>query len=422
MSWFTRTLIAATVLGAGCSPKPAAPDGRDVVVIVFDTLREDLRREAKTPTFDALAARGAQVERAWSPGTWTLPAVASLFAGASLREHGWNFPFPSRMEHRTESYPPLPKDRPLLAEVLKGAGFETAGYYSNRILGHGLGYERGFDDWVHTRDKLLSEQVAERVAGWDREDSHFLYLHLRGCHEPLYLSAKERQTWDVDERWFASGGFDISEARDDDDAGGDGVAQYQRAYRSVIEDQDRRLAKLLEALGPRRETALIVVTSDHGELLGEHGRVGHGRWVYEPLTWVPFIAANLPASVGALPERMSTAALPDLITRSLGLAGQWPVRVDDDGPLVSQRTDRFALSPDGRVKGIWHPSAEPELSVYDLSADPGEEQPLEAPPDLAAQRQRWEAATPQTVLEEQDAGMGDALIEALEALGYFEGE
>jgi arylsulfatase A-like enzyme len=383
-----------------------------VVVIVFDTLREDLLLEADTPTFDALAARGERAARAWSAGTWTLPGVASLFSGASLRDHGWNFPFPSRMEARTDSYPDLP-DRPLLAEVLRGAGYRTAGLFSNRILGHDLGYERGFDEWLHTRDGDMPAQVAERVVGWSDGAPHFLYLHLRGCHEPLYLSRDERTRRGIDGPWFDEKGFSIAEARD---RGAAGMAAYREAYRGVIEAQDRRLKKLLGALGPYAGDSLLVVTSDHGELLGEDGQMGHGDHVAEPLTRVPLIAVN----AGDLPDFVSTAAVPALITRAVGIEQAWSISPSTPLPLVSQRGEKLALSPDGRLKGIWSPGEDPALAAFDLVEDPLETRPLEIPlDDLRARRALWEAATPHHPLQVVAGGMSEALMEALEALGYL---
>ena len=64
---------------------------------------------------------------------------------------------------------------------------------------------------------------------------------------------------------------------------------YASAYRAVIEDTDLLVGDIVAALGEHRDETLIILTSDHGELLGEHNRVGHGTWLYEGLTNVPLI-------------------------------------------------------------------------------------------------------------------------------------
>ena len=96
--------------------------------------------------------------------------------------------------------------------------------------------------------------------------------------------------------------------------------------------RDARRAKLSEGLLRQRGRA--------GELLGEHDRVGHGHHVWEALTHVPFIVSR----GGTVPETLSTAALPDIVTSSLGLSGPWDVTRTDALPLVSQREGKLAVA------------------------------------------------------------------------------
>ena len=193
--------------------------------------------------------------------------MISMFSGEPVRMHGWDFPFPRFMRQEAESYPPIPADKPLLAEVLKDAGFVTQAVYANSLLGGGLGFERGFDSFEGMSDKRIAAHVDGLVAGWKPDERHFLYVHLLGPHHPLRPSKRAAQRYKLRKRYRSGrGAYPINKARD-----GDPKAQrnYRLAYRAVVEDTDRRVRKILKALQPYREDTAIILTSDHGELLGE---------------------------------------------------------------------------------------------------------------------------------------------------------
>lgn len=392
---------------AGCAEVPP----RHAVLIVIDTLRADALERAETPVLDGLAARGVSAEMAWGSATWTVPSVISMFTGAHVREHGWDVP---RARHK-ERLPPLP-DTPTLAEVLAGAGFETRAIYANPILSWNIGFQRGFEHWLRSSDAEIPAQVADAVAGWDGATRHFLYVHLLGPHEPLAPSAEARRRWQLEGEnpghafstgWVRGGGTKRA-AR---------TETYARAYHAVVEDTDRTLGAILDALAPVLDDAVLVVTSDHGELLGDRGRLGHGPYVFEPLTRVPFVALG----AGALPPRITSAAIPDLVTSALGIEHAWSVRVAADEPLVSQRGGRLALSPDGRFK-VFQARGE-RLRAFDLADDPSEERGLKpVPRDLAGALSGFEARVPAGSIEGTvPVRIDDETVEALRALGYVDG-
>lgn len=426
-----------SLLLVSCGLGPTRPDGRDrapsapawtwsgppvkhAVVIVTDTTRADVLRAARTPRLDALRARGARVERAWSAGTWTVPSTVSLFTGATVRAHGFDL-----ATGKLGRYPPLP-DRPMLAEVLRSEGFSTWGAYANPYLAEAMGWDRGFDTWKRTTDPAMPELFAAHVRDqWGDGERHFAYLHLIGPHSPLAPSEAARKRAGVDKAWFdESRGFLIGVAKRD--RKGPARKAYAKSYKAVLEDVDARIGQLLDALGEHRKDTLVVVTSDHGELLGEHDRVGHGHHVWEALTWVPLLADH-PALEGKeeqLPDAASNAMVADLVTRSLGVAHTWEVSVTNPLPLVAQREGRVALSPEGRLKGVWDADVAPELVAFDLRADPGEEAALSDPGKrqrLTDARAAFEARVPPgpdpraaTVeLEEAD-------VKALKELGYLQ--
>ena len=227
-------------------------------------------------------------------------------------------------------------------------------------------------------------------------------------------SAAARARYKLDDKWFESPhGFLIGAAKRNQE---DGVRlAYEAGYHAVVEDTDARVGELLELLGEYREDTLVVVTSDHGEMIDDHGFCGHGYWVWEELTHVPFIVDG----GGPLPETLSTAALPDVITTSVGVKHAWPVTRHDALPLVSEREGKTAVSPDGRFKGIWDDGFE----VYDLQADPAEANPSENQREaIHTARREWQLRYPPGILGDDDVTLHPDTIEALKSLGYLDQE
>ncbi len=362
---------------AGCACAPSAPPPtppqppRHALLLVLDTTRDDLLREVQTPAIDALAAAGARAGKAWPGGSWTVPSVISLFMGKPVRSHGWDQP--SGLLGR---YPPLPAF-PTLAEVLHDAGFSTQGWYANPYLSEKLGFDRGFDGWTRSGDAQIPGQLAAHVAGhWGDGGRHFAYVHLLGPHSPLRPSAAALARFGLDPATFAGPhGLLIGAAKRDRE--GPIRATYGQAYRAALEDSDARVGEVLAALGPHRKDTLVVFTSDHGELLGEHDRVGHGHHVWEALAAVPLVVDHpgIPGDRETLAPAGSAVAIADLITRSLAVPADWEIGIRDPLPLVVQREGRVAISPDGRRKALWDSDLGEEPHIFDLLADPGEARP-----------------------------------------------
>lgn len=402
---FAWVWLACATDGPGAGGSPPPEPARHALVLIVDTLRRDAVVRADAPAYDALVAAGDEVPHAWSAGTWTVPSVISMFSGRSVREHGWDEP-PARLGR----YPRLP-DVPLLAEVLAEAGFATAGVYANPYLAEQIGFDRGFDTWTRLPDAAIPGRVRELVAGWDDGRRHFLYVHLLGPHSTLKPSAAAAARWRVPAEFLTDPrGLDVGAVKR---ARRPGIRDaYFAAYHAVVEDTDARVAEIVAALGPHADDTAIVFTSDHGELIGEHDAAGHGREVWQELTHVPLVAVR----AGALPDTLGTASVADLVTTAVGVDHDWPVRRDHALPLVSQREGRLALSPDGRLKGVWRGEG---VAVYDLAADPGEATPL---PDRAATldaaRAAWEATTPAGRAGAATAELPAATRRELEALGY----
>jgi arylsulfatase A-like enzyme len=389
---------------------PPSPSNSDnLLVILIDTLRADALAAAETPVIDELAQNGSSVRHAWSAGTWTAPSVFSLLTGLSVREHGWDEPS-ARIGH----YPQL-ANLPNLPTVLQNAGFHTAGFFANPYLDENLGMERGFDTWQRTADtqapKTFSQHLAKHA---DHNERHFTYIHLLGPHSPLRPSEEARIRWEVEPEWFdKKNGFRIGAAKRNQT---DGVREaYRKAYHAVIEDTDSRIGEILKALGPARDNTWIILTSDHGEMLGEQNRVGHGRELYQGLTHVPFILAPPTGRAPLqLPEALNNAVLPAVATEVLNVPSEWAEKLSAPLPLVSQREGFLALSPDGQTKAIW----DKKERQYNLHKDSKENNPLPIKAELQEARDQWMSATPQGAPGERIETIDKAAQEALKALGY----
>ena len=405
MAWLT--LAACTA-----EPQPPKPTRqgseapfRNVVIIVIDTLRADILKQAHTPRLDALASTGQQVERAWSSGTWTAPSVISLFTGTPVRSHGWDLP-----AGHIGKYPPLP-DRPTIAEVLAAHGYHTTALVTNPYLTTDLGFDRGFARYRRTSDEaMLKALKAELTSERDVERPQFFYLHLLGPHSPLRPSAAARERLGLDEGWFKGPrGLLIGAAKRNQASGV--RAAYAAAYRGVVEDTDERVGALVDTLTSALDDTLFVVTSDHGELLGEHGIVGHGPHLWEPLTAVPLIVGG----VANLPRQMSIDAIPDLITDLLSIEATWPSQVGASDQLVSQREGATTISDTSLVKWIWNSDGGYR---FDLQTDPDEQHPSSIGGAGETALRAWHKVTPKAEDLPLIVSLPEATQRELKALGY----
>jgi hypothetical protein len=230
-----------------------------------------------------------------APGSWTLPVHASIFTGQLPIEHSADFqPGASVPGLPKLSVAPLSEERTTLAERFREAGYQTALISANPALHPSLGLARGFE----TADVSLlasgeEARVAPRVSafldstGLDRSRPLFLTVNVILAHEPY-------EPVPSDVRWLPEVGETIH-------LGGTPVERtlVNRFYRSLLGPQeeeilqklraayawgvhlaDRDLAEVLRSLRERGwldPESVVVVTSDHGELLGENRELSHGR-------------------------------------------------------------------------------------------------------------------------------------------------
>jgi arylsulfatase A-like enzyme len=250
-------------------------DDVNLLFILIDTLRAErlgsygYERDT-SPLLDRLAAGGIRFDRHLSQSSWTKASMASLWTALYPQRAGV-----TRFDERLSDEAVLP------AEVLRDAGFRTAGVWRNGWVSGYFGFDQGFEVYdkpasrpppasVRRENPTLSSvgtdmDVVDGAAAFLRiygEQRWFLYLHLMDVHEYLY----------------------------DEDS-----ALFGTAYSDVYDNAIRRTNIVLEQLflylaaNDLLDETLVVISSDHGEAFGERGFEGHARAVYRETTEVPWI-------------------------------------------------------------------------------------------------------------------------------------
>lgn len=413
----------------------------NVLLVVLDAARADSLEPygappGSSPVVADLARRGAALTHAYAPASWTLPSHASMLSGKFPRALGLT-QAPGGTPHGSRPVLEAHRRR-LLPQVLRSAGYRTAAVSANPWVSRASGFATGFDDFVEVqtsrRAKMDSKRVRDRVA-WalegvraraddgaaeaeralgrlleDGDERPFLWLvNLVECHSPYLpprpyndlsplrrlLAAEEaRRHLTLSQIWRAcAGGFDIPDAA---------LERMRHLYRRSVLALDDWLGRLLTALDDRGhlDDTLVIVTSDHGENLGEDGLMAHAFSLDQRLIRVPFVVSD---RAFADPDAVnSLSRLPRLVADYVGLAenpwsGDWlpegvaVAQFDPPGPpchpnwllafeewgLDSRGVPSIAATltcaTDGRLKLLRRD--EQEL-VFDLEADPREERPL----------------------------------------------
>ncbi len=256
----------------------------NVVLYLIDTLRADrlslfgyARRTS--PKVDELAESGIVFTNAYSPGSYTLPSISSLFASR----------MPSVAGHLSREGPV----KETLAESFQNAGYATAGFQANTLVGVFFEeFSRGFDLYrLYNRQKTDSgygfvQASTLRVGAmkWIRAHANepfFLFIQSMDVHGPRTAPSRFEEMFRQTPRVPEPEG-QIHRPAD---------KRLSDIYDGRIAYQDQEIGKLVErirALGLPNETA-IIITSDHGEPLGERGHVLHGETLFEELVHIPLI-------------------------------------------------------------------------------------------------------------------------------------
>jgi len=407
LAWIARSRLLPGAL-------PRDP-GLSVLLISIDTLRADAlgaygNTRARTPWIDRLAREGVRFDAAHAHNVVTLPSHVNMLTGLYPFEHGV----------RDNNGFRVPKDTKTLASLLKPRGFRSAGFVSAFVLDERFGLASGFDRWDSrvaggewSRGFVIPERpgpatVAEAM-GWlaSGEVPSFAFVHLYEPHAPYEPPPA-----------FAGA--------------------EEHPYHGEVAAADAALEPLLRPIleQGRNGRTLVILTSDHGESLGEHGESTHGVFAYQATLRVPLVI-YAPSLVRprVVAEAVGHVDLVPTVLDVLGMEIPTGLPGRSVLPLLAGRG--AGATPPGYFEAIstsinrrWAPLYGlresglkyidlPLPELYDLGADPGETRNLAAsrPQDLERLSARLKT------LRARDRGVTPAkespeTLERLRALGY----
>ena len=448
--FFALVLIHAV---GGCAGYPqASEDPRGVVLIVVDALRPDHLgvygyQRPTSPHLDEWAEQAALFERAFTTSPWTLPSFGSVLtgewparhaAGSRVRESNWTVS--SRLNDAL----------PTLAETLAASGFVTGAIINNPWLPPGVGLERGFQTYDYQPPSEEHEQGHRRAA-------EVVDLSLRFIEEqsdgPLFLMLHildPHMTYDapppVRGRFTSSmaGAFELPvdeprKIRKRAQSITDGERQFiTAAYDEEIAYVDQELGRLFAALEEKRlfDRLVVVLTSDHGEELFDHGDFEHGHSMHQELLSVPLLIWGPGVEPGRYNEPVSLVDLRDTILESVGVvpgssaAGHslWPAvtrgQAIPDRSILAEAT---LYGPERRAIIRWPLKLTLETGagrrrLYNLEADPAEQTDLASEEGRAVEflskelRSSMKAA--RQGVETEELPLNEERLKELRSLGY----
>jgi arylsulfatase A-like enzyme len=417
----------------------SASEHTSVILISLDTVRADRlgihgRREARTPVLDALGRDGIRYEQAYSSSTWTRPSHQSLLFSihpAALAATAANEDVP--LGGGLEGFASL-------AGAFSHAGYLTAAFTGGGFVSAGYGLGQGFDTYFMYRRgqnrpdtcdpaRFDGAEVFARAARWLRHRAglpFFLFVHTYEPHDrcPVARAAgRPRADW-------ARASPEIRDA----------LISY---YDDMVARSDALVGGLLRELDTigLADSTVVVVTSDHGEALWEHGFAGHGCGLppYEEVSRVPLIlrlpkstrrSARIDAPVSTIdlaPTVLALTGVPIPATMQGGVLPGLGLRSDADKPVyvhcgdwlsVRQGDDKLMVSPKRKSRMLFNSLDDPAEHINLVRRRRPAKRALRRLAGeywLAARKTaRANASTPMS----EDIEPADA--ERLRALGYIE--
>jgi arylsulfatase A-like enzyme len=438
-----------------------AGNSLNVLLLTVDTLRPDHLgiygyARPTSPRIDAFAREAVVFERAYTYWPKTRGSFVMMFTGRLPSQNGYSKKHPLILGFNTT-----------LAEVLKGAGYVTAAVVDNPNVAAQYGYDKGFERYRETwmepalatetdRSRAISDDGVAFLQAAPRDRPFFLWLHWVNPHAP-YTPPPPYDTKFLDAA-AASGtrlrpveGFHGGVRREWAVPGRDRLGYYVAQYDGEIAAVDEQVGRVLDALraSGQAERTLVLLTSDHGESLGEHDYYfDHGENLFDPNLRIPLLIAY-PGSAGGTRTRALASTL-DLVPTVLdavklpyppGLAGQSLLALAHAGTaperarLFAQNERHLSAAFDARHKLVATPGgtgAGPSLVFYDRARDPGETRAASGAPDLLRLVRRdlelflergerdWVATRVRAGDAPGEAPMTAQACEQLKALGYVQ--
>lgn len=435
-------LLGLPLLMAGTGCGREGPD--NVILVVVDTLRADHMglygyTRPTTPELDRWAEQGLIFDNALATSSWTLPTFGSVLTGLWPDQHGAG----SRLREGSKKWRrgPLSPAVQTLPEILQQHGFTTGAIVNNAFLREHFGAARGFEFYDYRKGRRASA-VVELAEDWlveNGQERFFLMVHLIDPHLPYIPPAEFRGQF----RPLEEGGIEprgrksivdrLAELTEEDRASL--VARYDEEIASV----DRQLGRLFDTLEESglRERTLVILTSDHGEELFDHGGFEHGHSMFQEVLRVPLVfwgptvrsgRESAPVSVVDLAPTILEATAVDVDETMSGTSLWGLLRRTGPPPrrdLLAQNTlwgrERNTLVS-WPYKLILDPKSD-RVQLYDLSTDPGERRDLAVEKAAIARDLRQRLADQLDSLEapviEPGEDISPEMEEELRALGYL---
>jgi arylsulfatase A-like enzyme len=434
---------------AACGEPGADPALPDLVLVTLDTTRADHLvpygyPRPTSPRLAELAAESLVFERYVVPMATTLPSHVSLFTMTEPDEHGIVANLGYRFAASAELVP--------FAGYAASLGMQTAAFVSAAPLKRSSGIDAGFARFDEPAgEERRADETTDAALAWlaarPAEAPIFLWVHYFDPHSPYRpppgfverVAAPER----VREELAARG---VPELLPGPPGSAVSAAESATRYDAEIAFMDEQLGRLLGALraGPRWGRSVVVVAGDHGESLGQHGVLAHGRVWHEQLR-APLllrVPGEAPRRVGALlsaadvlPTLLALVPLPGAEAFLAAGSGRNALLGDPgERGVLSRSTEKWKLrSGEPVLRALTTPrwkyirSDDGSEALYDLEADPHELQDVAArhrdvTDSLAARLARELAA----LRKRQGAAAGEPVdptrLEELRALGYLDEE
>ncbi|MFD1514123.1 sulfatase [Halomarina rubra] len=316
---------------------------KNVLLITIDSYRADhfrpltslthsIEYPPESPTLESVYEEGTSFTDAYTTGPGTSPSFPALLTGTLPLSYG--------------GLGPLKPDRPRLSKELGKFGLETAGFQCNPFLSRHFDYDQGYDEFTDYQNPLMgvatrifprgieisnpklnkvddvlhitaaikksyqlikgkprpyvsAEVITDDTVEWlsGTDQPFFCWTHYMDVHHPCYPPEQYRKRYDVEDvtqsqvsEWYSS------LLREPEALTKSEIESLKQLYSAAIEYTDGQIGRIIDLLKneDRYEDTLVIITSDHGELFGEHGQYGKPERMYDELLHVPLIVANGP--------------------------------------------------------------------------------------------------------------------------------
>jgi arylsulfatase A-like enzyme len=326
----------------------------NVVILLMDTLRADrlgcygYARDT-SPNIDGLATTGVLFRRCYATADYTSASTASLLTGRYPLAHGY-----------VNASHVLGDSNLTLAEILRGQGYRTGGFTANGLAGEKYGMDQGFDSFFE-QNRASAQTMVQQISTFVRaadDRPYFVYAHFMDVHDPYRIprpqwhrfTNADRFAFDMTDsllydRFIMDAWWSTVQAWQSPTSSPTDIERYFSDYAELYDaavaywdDTLGDLLALLSAEGGR--PTIIIITSDHGEQLLEHGYFGHANSGYDVGLHIPLLIHDPELGPG-----------PRTVEQSISIADLLPTlltRLNIEIPGAVQGTQRWSLVPPPR--------------------------------------------------------------------------